>query len=911
MKRKLIFLFLVCPIWAGLNAQVTICNQGLDEMKATTLQQDDIWVDPFTTYSQTPNIKKVSITDNENILEVNIVDYFRTFSPSAPITFGAHTVCESLYYPYEVMYKGGLITGLSYKPQIVDSKLKKNITIRIGETDIVEFPDNNGWVSPTKLTQVFSGNMDFLAGVEELYIPFDTPYLYNGKTLVIYVYHNENDPFNFNSSNMYRISYRYKPLLNRTYSVGDIYTLDPINPRAGYFRVFFPEIDLFIDVAGLGSISGVITDEETGEAIEKVEVKLADRMTTTSDTNGEYLFEHINFEEHEITLSKLGYWDKSVTVEVLGEEPTIQNITLSPISTYSVSGEVTDNFGNVLNGVKISIEGYSDYTCTTDISGNYSISGIYEGDFIYRLSATKQGYKLHQKTVNVIGDNVTYNIILEQLSYNIDVFAYEDEASVNINWTVPNEFTTFRYDSGVAPPSWVGFVGGNRHSVMGTTHRKSATLNKMSWFSFDKQLEVPITNFDLWVFGLDNTGMPDTARILFNAQNVPIIHEIWNEYIFPKPVEAPFGFYLAVSADDPAGCCYMGIGLSYPTEEYPFMYNTNLVNDLFSHPQYFFYGLEEAEPNPVLFNFVIRGEGIFYGDLKLDEDNSNGKTESFGFNLLTGEKIPVMMQNVIVNAKTKEINHTQQFPETSPNKYKGVEFESNKFSTTEENYRGLDVSYNIYRLKPGDDEENWILLDENVQETTFTDNLWATLPSGQYQYAIKAVYETGLSAIGISNVLTKSVSYYNVTFVVTDEDNNPIEDATIIFDGAELDKYTINVLAGDYPYSVSKEGYIPVDGTVTVEDRDVEQPVQLVAVGIRNNSLSGLVLYPNPFTNEININNPAIVKSVEINNIAGQKVKDIVFDGKSISTGKLAGGVYFVVVEGVSGGKVVYKMVKK
>ena len=82
-------------------------------------------------------------------------------------------------------------------------------------------------------------------------------------------------------------------------------------------------------------------------------------------------------------------------------------------------------------------------------------------------------------------------------------------------------------------------------------------------------------------------------------------------------------------------------------------------------------------------------------------------------------------------------------------------------------------------------------------------------------------------------------------------------------------------------------------------------------VGIRDNILSSVVLYPNPFKNEINISNPSAVKSVQITNASGQKIKSVIFDGKTISTGALTNGIYFVEIESVAGGKTVYKMVKK
>ena len=82
-------------------------------------------------------------------------------------------------------------------------------------------------------------------------------------------------------------------------------------------------------------------------------------------------------------------------------------------------------------------------------------------------------------------------------------------------------------------------------------------------------------------------------------------------------------------------------------------------------------------------------------------------------------------------------------------------------------------------------------------------------------------------------------------------------------------------------------------------------------VNIENNSLSAFTLYPNPFKNEINISNPDLVRNVIITNTTGQKIKSVVFDGKTISTGEITSGVYFVTVESITGEKIVHKMIKK
>jgi len=80
---------------------------------------------------------------------------------------------------------------------------------------------------------------------------------------------------------------------------------------------------------------------------------------------------------------------------------------------------------------------------------------------------------------------------------------------------------------------------------------------------------------------------------------------------------------------------------------------------------------------------------------------------------------------------------------------------------------------------------------------------------------------------------------------------------------------------------------------------------------IIHNNLTTVKLYPNPFKNEIQISNSDLVKNITITNTIGQSLKHVVFNGKTISTETLVEGIYFVVIEGYNGDKVVYKMVKK
>ena len=104
-------------------------------------------------------------------------------------------------------------------------------------------------------------------------------------------------------------------------------------------------------------------------------------------------------------------------------------------------------------------------------------------------------------------------------------------------------------------------------------------------------------------------------------------------------------------------------------------------------------------------------------------------------------------------------------------------------------------------------------------------------------------------------------------------------------------------------------------------DKDIEVTVDFIEkeVGISNKLLSDIVLYPNPFTNEIIINNPAMVRSIEILDITGRKLllRSSQAENKEqkvamfINVSHLTSGIYFVTIENIYSEKIVYKIIKK
>lgn len=78
------------------------------------------------------------------------------------------------------------------------------------------------------------------------------------------------------------------------------------------------------------------------------------------------------------------------------------------------------------------------------------------------------------------------------------------------------------------------------------------------------------------------------------------------------------------------------------------------------------------------------------------------------------------------------------------------------------------------------------------------------------------------------------------------------------------------------------------------------------------NVLENLSIFPNPFSNYINIDNPDVVKRVIITNIVGQVVMNKLINGNgTINTTELGNGLYLITIEAHNGERSIRKMVKQ
>jgi hypothetical protein len=134
---------------------------------------------------------------------------------------------------------------------------------------------------------------------------------------------------------------------------------------------------------------------------------------------------------------------------------------------------------------------------------------------------------------------------------------------------------------------------------------------------------------------------------------------------------------------------------------------------------------------------------------------------------------------------------------------------------------------------------------------------------------------------------TLEASFYMPAFLlvfnITDENDQPITDAVVDLNGLmnEAGNYSFyELIAGSYPYTVSKEGYFPRQGNVTIIDQDLLETVVMqtddtsLAEWNKNNK-NNLHIYPNPARSHLHIKAETNITQVQLINITGAIVREI------------------------------------
>lgn len=159
--------------------------------------------------------------------------------------------------------------------------------------------------------------------------------------------------------------------------------------------------------AGTFSISGTVTTSNGLPIYSGVTMTLggAANATTTTDLNGNYTFIGLANGNYTVTPSKIGYTftppNRAVTIN--GANVLNQNFIAFLTPTFSISGTVTDSLAGGIQGVTMSLGGAAAATTTTDVNGNYTFTGLADGNYTVTPSLTSYTFTPPSLSVAIAG----------------------------------------------------------------------------------------------------------------------------------------------------------------------------------------------------------------------------------------------------------------------------------------------------------------------------------------------------------------------------------------------------------------------------------------------------------------------------------------------------------------------------
>ena len=134
-----------------------------------------------------------------------------------------------------------------------------------------------------------------------------------------------------------------------------------------------------IDATGVATLSGKVTDSESGEALKNATVQIGS-LTATSAADGTYSFYAAPSGSHTLKATAKGYDDWSADITLPEKGSASQNITMTKRAMIKLSGKVklSGVSGNVKD-IKVKLSGYTEGETATDADGQFAID-VFKGE---------------------------------------------------------------------------------------------------------------------------------------------------------------------------------------------------------------------------------------------------------------------------------------------------------------------------------------------------------------------------------------------------------------------------------------------------------------------------------------------------------------------------------------------------
>jgi hypothetical protein len=747
-----------------------------------------------------------------------------------------NSLFETVYLASELNI-GGLLTGIQFYNNFATNLPSMPTNIWVGETTQTDLAA--GWIPSTQLTQVFSGNVDYPSGANNILIQLTTPFPYGGGNMVVMVQRPMDTDW-YSSSDVFVTQTVGTSRTLNAYS--DSTPFDPTAPPTATPTGMFPKTTFMFITDGMGALNGTVYGPGN-VPLDGASVTVAQStLNYTTTATGTYSFPYIAEGTHQVTATKHGYTSVTNTVNIVEDQTTTQNFTLALLPQVTVTGRIVGSDAPTVGiaGATINLTGYEPYSATTNATGNFTIPNVFASQ-TYQYSAMATGYQPATGDVVVGTTNVNMgDIIVNEMAYPpYGVVATENDTftQVNLTWTAPNPNAvdiTEGFEADTFPPTdWTQVITDT--SAPGTTGvyptwcrvgevaltppvpAHGGSWQSGLWWSYNHQDEWLITpqftcppnaelNFWSYVFLGSTNG--DHYYVKCSVDNGATWTDLWDASAltggwnyYATPINIPLAAYsgqqikLAFHADDPPS----NDGLWYVW----------FIDDIVI-------GMPDAVMTFPADQFTTR--------------SASGE----GFAKIVTPNLPAS-RAMVNNPKLQE-------PALS-------------ISAPENPGRTL-LGYKVWRLLAAnqDNPALWTqLTPNNITPTNYTDTAWGPLPSGVYKFAVRAVYTNNvMSNAAFSNEIHKGMMGVLTGTVTEFGTNVPIAGATITagdYSGTSNAQgvYNISVYAGTYNVTCAKPSYQTAtqNGVVIVGLQTTTQNFVLTEITLPAAAVQAVEVAPN------------------------------------------------------------------
>ena len=587
------------------------------------------------------------------------------------------------------------------------------------------------------------------------------------------------------------------------------------------------------EVEAFGIFALVVQDSATNAALADVTVSLYTQngglyKTFTSDSRGQIYEEDIAAGEYYAVLNKIGYSEKVIeTVSIIDGEMFFETVTLDAITEIgTLTVTICDENNNVLKDATVYLRDENDNlvkTLTTDNNGLVAFDNLPYGN--YKLSAEANGYVASGRISTIVSSETqTATIKLaKSTTGSLNVTVKSDSGNV-----VPNAVVLIKNDnhqyaltsdgSGLAALSEIEegeyTVSVSMDGYEAYSQKFTITANQSNGLEI-VLVEVAKGSIEFSVVDENGNALTNASITLSDGSTYETNSE-GKVIITDKEV----GSYSATLTKDG----YLSKNISFSVEKNA---TTKITATL------------EKEITTGTLEIVVKdADGNVLANATVVVDDRTLITDENGKVIFTELEAGDYQVDIF---KDGYIDKTTQVPITA------------KATTTLTVTMEKEITTGIVNVVAKDADGNVVenakveVSDGKTTQTLYTDATGCVsieLEAGDYTITIsKDDYEPIIAQIPveadnvytINATLTKEITAGNLEITVVDEDNNALENATVIIDGQSYTtdangKVVLSDLAaGEYQVLVSKDGYDSFTATVVVNANKVtETSVTLV-----------------------------------------------------------------------------------